>query len=67
MNNCKQAKKKKYCSEKLRAQFHFNNCRWFQNDLPEATHYSKLDLKSMKVQDIRDELTARNLSPKGIL
>ncbi|XP_011208504.2 cell division cycle and apoptosis regulator protein 1 isoform X3 [Bactrocera dorsalis] len=36
-----------------------------ENDLPEATHYSKLDLKSMKVQDIRDELAARNLSSKG--
>lgn len=32
---------------------------------PEPTHYSLLDLKTMKVQDIRDELLARNLPDKG--
>lgn len=31
----------------------------------EPTHHSELDPKSMKVQDLRDELDARNLSPKG--
>ncbi|XP_037805518.1 cell division cycle and apoptosis regulator protein 1-like isoform X2 [Lucilia sericata] len=33
---------------------------------PEPTHYSLLDLKSMKVQEIRDELLARNLPDKGV-
>uniref|UniRef100_A0A1B0GAE5 SAP domain-containing protein n=1 Tax=Glossina morsitans morsitans TaxID=37546 RepID=A0A1B0GAE5_GLOMM len=33
---------------------------------PEPTHYTLLDLKSMKVQEIRDELLARNLSDKGV-
>lgn len=32
---------------------------------PEPTHYSLLDLKTMKVQEIRDELLARNLPDKG--
>ncbi|XP_065366379.1 cell division cycle and apoptosis regulator protein 1-like isoform X2 [Calliphora vicina] len=33
---------------------------------PEPTHYSLLDLKNMKVQEIRDELLARNLPDKGV-
>ncbi|XP_061394616.1 cell division cycle and apoptosis regulator protein 1-like [Musca vetustissima] len=33
---------------------------------PEPTHYSLLDLKNMKVQEIRDELLARDLSDKGV-
>ncbi|XP_054729601.1 cell division cycle and apoptosis regulator protein 1-like isoform X1 [Anastrepha obliqua] len=36
-----------------------------KDDQTEATHYSKLDLKSMKVQEIRDELAARDLNAKG--
>uniref|UniRef100_A0A0A9XIZ5 Cell division cycle and apoptosis regulator protein 1 n=1 Tax=Lygus hesperus TaxID=30085 RepID=A0A0A9XIZ5_LYGHE len=37
-------------------------------DLPkkDPTHYSQLDPKSMKVSELRDELEARNLSPKGL-
>lgn len=31
----------------------------------EPTHFSELDPKTMKVGDLRDELEARNLSPKG--
>lgn len=31
----------------------------------EPTHYSELDPKTMKVNDLRDELEARNLSSKG--
>ncbi|XP_037936837.1 cell division cycle and apoptosis regulator protein 1-like [Teleopsis dalmanni] len=32
----------------------------------QPTHYSKLDLKNMKVKNIKDELMARNLPSKGI-
>lgn len=32
----------------------------------EPTHFSELDPKTMKVGDLRDELEARNLSPKGM-
>lgn len=31
----------------------------------EPTHYSLLDIKTMKVQELRDELLARKLSDKG--
>ncbi|BES94462.1 DBC1 [Nesidiocoris tenuis] len=39
-----------------------------KSDLPkkDPTHYSQLDPKSMKVSELRDELEARNLSPKGL-
>lgn len=33
---------------------------------PEPTHYSKLDLKKMKVDELRAELLARNLDTKGL-
>lgn len=33
--------------------------------MAEPTHYSLLDVNSMKIQEIRDELLARNLSDKG--
>lgn len=36
-----------------------------ETKIPTPTHYSLLDVKSMKVQEIRDELTARELSDKG--
>lgn len=32
---------------------------------PEPTHYSKLDLKKMRVDDLRVELEARDLDTKG--
>ncbi|CAF0707138.1 unnamed protein product [Brachionus calyciflorus] len=32
----------------------------------EPTHYSKLDLKKMKVDELRSELAARNLDTKGL-
>lgn len=32
---------------------------------PEPTHYSKLDLKTIKVDQLRRELRARNVSCKG--
>ncbi|XP_055716251.1 cell division cycle and apoptosis regulator protein 1-like isoform X2 [Phlebotomus papatasi] len=32
----------------------------------EPTHFSLLDPKTMKIQEIRDELSARNISPKGL-
>ncbi|XP_073831168.1 cell division cycle and apoptosis regulator protein 1-like [Musca autumnalis] len=37
-----------------------------EDPTPEPTHYSLLDLKNMKVQEIRDELLARDLSDKGV-
>ena len=33
---------------------------------PDPTHYSKLDLKQMKVDELRNELLARNLDTKGL-
>ena len=33
---------------------------------PEPTHYSKLDLKKMRVDELRAELEARNLDTKGL-
>ena len=33
---------------------------------PDPTHYSKLDLKKMKVDELRNELLARNLDTKGL-
>lgn len=33
---------------------------------PEPTHYSKLDLKTLKVDQLRQELRARNVSCKGL-
>lgn len=32
----------------------------------EPTHYSKLDVKKMKVDELRAELAARNLDTKGL-
>lgn len=32
---------------------------------PEATHYSKIDLRTIKVDKLREELRARNVSCKG--
>lgn len=36
------------------------------DEIREPTHYSKLDLKKMKVDELRSELTARNLDSKGL-
>ena len=33
----------------------------------QATHFSQLDPKNMKVMELRMELNARNLSSKGLL
>lgn len=33
---------------------------------PEPTHYSKIDLRTIKVDQLREELRARNVSCKGI-
>ncbi|XP_047022062.1 cell division cycle and apoptosis regulator protein 1-like [Helicoverpa zea] len=33
---------------------------------PEPTHYSKIDLRSIKVEQLRQELRARNVSCKGL-
>lgn len=33
---------------------------------PDPTHYSKLDPKTMNVNELRDELKARNISSKGL-
>lgn len=33
----------------------------------EPTHFSELDVKTMKIQELRDQLDARNLSSKGTL
>ncbi|XP_075971593.1 cell division cycle and apoptosis regulator protein 1-like [Anticarsia gemmatalis] len=35
-------------------------------DKPEPTHYSKLDLRTIKVDQLRQELRARNVSCKGL-
>ena len=32
----------------------------------EPTHHSKLDLKKMRVDELREELAARNLDTKGL-
>lgn len=32
---------------------------------PEPTHYSKIDLRTIKVDQLRQELRARNVSCKG--
>ncbi|XP_075156283.1 cell division cycle and apoptosis regulator protein 1-like [Haematobia irritans] len=37
-----------------------------EDGTPEPTHYSMLDLKTMKVREIRDELVARDLSHRGV-
>lgn len=37
-----------------------------ENAKMEPTHHSKLDLKKMKVDDLRAELAARNLDVKGL-
>lgn len=34
-------------------------------DKPEPTHYSKIDLRTIKVEQLRQELRARNVSCKG--
>jgi heterogeneous nuclear ribonucleoprotein U-like protein 1 len=34
--------------------------------MDEPTHYSKLDLKKMKVDELKAELLARNLDTKGL-
>lgn len=34
-------------------------------DKPEPTHYSKIDLRTIKVDQLRQELRARNVSCKG--
>lgn len=34
-------------------------------DKPEPTHHSKLDMKTIKVEQLRQELLARNVSCKG--
>jgi len=36
------------------------------DEKPEPTHYSKLDLKKLRVDDLRAELLARNLDTKGL-
>lgn len=36
------------------------------DEVSEPTHYSKLDLKKMKVDELRCELAARNLDTKGL-
>ncbi|XP_026322034.1 cell division cycle and apoptosis regulator protein 1-like isoform X2 [Hyposmocoma kahamanoa] len=36
------------------------------DDKPEPTHYSKIDLRTIKVDQLRQELRARNVSCKGI-
>ncbi|RNA45086.1 p30 dbc [Brachionus plicatilis] len=36
------------------------------DDVKEPTHYTKLDLKKMKVDELRCELAARNLDTKGL-
>jgi hypothetical protein len=33
---------------------------------PEPTHYSNLDLKKLRVDELRQELSARNLDTKGL-
>jgi hypothetical protein len=33
---------------------------------PEPTHYSKIDLKKIRVDELRAELMARNLEIKGL-
>jgi hypothetical protein len=33
---------------------------------PEPTHFSKLDLKKMRVDELRTELEARSLDTKGL-
>lgn len=33
---------------------------------PEPTHYSKIDLKKIRVDELRSELMARNLETKGL-
>ncbi|XP_073942945.1 cell division cycle and apoptosis regulator protein 1-like isoform X2 [Choristoneura fumiferana] len=36
------------------------------DDKPEPTHYSKIDLRTIKVDQLRQELRARNVSCKGL-
>ena len=33
---------------------------------PEPSHWSKIDLKQLKVSELRDELEARGLNSKGL-
>lgn len=35
-------------------------------DKPEPTHHSKIDLKTIKVDQLRQELRARNVTCKGM-
>lgn len=35
------------------------------DDKPEPTHYSKIDLRTIKAEDLKQELRARNSSCKG--
>lgn len=37
-----------------------------EDDKLKPTHFSQLDVKTMKLQNLRDELLARNLSTKGL-
>lgn len=37
-----------------------------EDSKPEPTHYTKIDLKTIKVDQLRQELRARNASSKGL-
>lgn len=54
----------------------WNNNLWFSNSQdgknesptkPESIHFSELDVKTMKIQELREQLDARSLSSKGKL